>query len=46
MAPTAVRELIKLDREGNFIRKYETDKIVHINLAGERCDPNTVEWLH
>jgi propionyl-CoA synthetase len=37
---------MRLDREGKFIKKYNTDELKVIFVAGERCDPKTVMWLH
>ena len=45
VAPTAIRAIRKEDKEGAFVKKYDTSSITGIHLAGERCDPDTVRWL-
>lgn len=46
MAPTAVRVIKKEDYEGDLIKKYNTDSIRTFCLVGERCDPDTIHWIH
>jgi len=46
MAPTAVRVLKKEDYDGDWIKKYNTKSINSYALVGERCDPDTIRWLH
>jgi propionyl-CoA synthetase len=46
MAPTAVRVVKKDDYDGEWIRKYDTSSINSFALVGERCDPDTIWWLH
>ena len=43
-APTAFRAIKKEDPTGQFIRKYDLSKFRTLFLAGERCDPDTLEW--
>ncbi len=43
-APTAIRAIRKEDPEGEFIRKYDISCLKNLFLAGERCDPPTLEW--
>ncbi len=43
-APTAFRAIRKEDPEGNFIRKYDLSKFRTLFLAGERADPDTIQW--
>ncbi len=43
-APTAFRAIKKEDPEGNFIRKYDLKSLRTLFLAGERADPDTVQW--
>lgn len=43
-APTAFRAIRKEDPEGNFIRRHDLSHFKALFLAGERCDPNTLEW--
>ncbi|MEM6298858.1 MAG: propionyl-CoA synthetase, partial [Bacteroidota bacterium] len=44
-APTAIRAIKKFDPEGEFIKKYDLSSLKTFFLAGERCDPTTLEWL-
>jgi propionyl-CoA synthetase len=46
MAPTAVRVIKKDDYDGEWIKKYDTKSINSYALVGERCDPDTIRWLH
>lgn len=46
MAPTAVRVIKKVDYEGDFITKYDTSSVKSYCLVGERCDPDTIHWIH
>jgi propionyl-CoA synthetase len=43
-APTAFRAIAKEDPGGEFIQKYDLSKLRALFLAGERCDPTTLEW--
>ena len=43
-APTAFRAIAKEDPGGDFIKKYDLSKLRALFLAGERCDPTTLEW--
>ncbi|MBX7243534.1 MAG: propionyl-CoA synthetase [Bacteroidia bacterium] len=43
-APTAIRAIRKEDPDGEFIRKYNLSCLRNLFLAGERCDPPTLEW--
>jgi propionyl-CoA synthetase len=43
-APTAFRAIKKEDPNGEFIKKYDLSKFKTLFLAGERCDPDTLEW--
>lgn len=45
-APTAVRVLKKDDYEGEWVKKYNLSSLRTVGLVGERCDPDTVYWLH
>ncbi|MBL7774052.1 MAG: AMP-binding protein [Chitinophagaceae bacterium] len=45
-APTAIRAIRKEDSDGSFFRKYDCSHLQSIFLAGERCDPPTLTWLH
>mmetsp|Transcript_21145 Transcript_21145/g.32787 ORF Transcript_21145/g.32787 Transcript_21145/m.32787 type:complete len:134 (-) Transcript_21145:576-977(-) len=46
VAPTAVREISRLDHEGELIQQCDLSKLRGIHMAGERCDPGTIRWLH
>jgi propionyl-CoA synthetase len=43
-APTAFRAIKKEDPEGEFLAKYDLSHLSALFLAGERCDPHTLEW--
>ena len=43
-APTAFRAIKREDPDGEFIKRYDLDHFRALFLAGERCDPNTLEW--
>lgn len=43
-APTAFRAIKKEDPNGAFIGKYDLSKLRTLFLAGERADPDTVQW--
>jgi len=43
-APTAFRAIKRDDPEGDHIRRYDLSKLRTLFLAGERCDPPTLEW--
>ena len=44
-APTAIRAIRKEDPEGKYLAEIGTGKLEVIFLAGERADPDTIEWL-
>jgi len=45
-APTAIRAIKKEDSKGLLLKgKYDITCLQSIFLAGERCDPPTLEWL-
>jgi acyl-coenzyme A synthetase/AMP-(fatty) acid ligase len=44
-APTAIRAIKKEDSEGVLKNNYDLSCLQRIFLAGERCDPATLEWL-
>jgi propionyl-CoA synthetase len=46
MAPTAVRIIKKEDYEGDQIKKYDMSSLRTFCLVGERCDPDTINWIH
>ncbi|MEQ8825098.1 MAG: propionyl-CoA synthetase [Filomicrobium sp.] len=43
-APTAFRAIKKEDPEGSFIGKYDMSSLRSLFLAGERADPDTIQW--
>src|SRR6202007_1339784 len=43
-APTAFRAIRREDPEGKFIRAAPLGAFRALFLAGERCDPPTLEW--
>ncbi|MGI9511340.1 MAG: propionyl-CoA synthetase [Anderseniella sp.] len=43
-APTAFRAIKKEDPKGEFIGKYDLSHFRTLFLAGERADPDTIEW--
>lgn len=46
MAPTAVRIVKKEDHDGLLLKKYDVSSVQGFHLVGERCDPDTIWWLH
>ncbi len=46
MAPTGIRILKKEDFDGNYIKQFDVSSVKGIHIAGERCDPETIRWLH
>ncbi|GJM05294.1 MAG: propionyl-CoA synthetase [marine bacterium B5-7] len=43
-APTAFRAIKGNDPDGDFIKDYDLSSLQTLFLAGERCDPATIEW--
>ena len=43
-APTAFRAIKKEDPQGEYLAKYDLSHLQALFLAGERCDPHTLEW--
>ncbi|WP_136657992.1 propionyl-CoA synthetase [Nitratireductor sp. XY-223] len=43
-APTAFRAIKKEDPQGEFIGRYDMSGFKTLFLAGERADPDTIEW--
>lgn len=43
-APTAFRAIKKEDPKGEFIKSYDISSMKALFLAGERADPDTLEW--
>ena len=44
-APTAIRAIKREDSDGEYVKKYPMDKFRALFLAGERCDPDTLDWV-
>jgi propionyl-CoA synthetase len=43
-APTAIRAVKREDPAGEFTRPYDLSCLKTLYLAGERADPDTIEW--
>jgi len=43
-APTAFRAIKRVDPRGEFVRKYPMPTLEVMFFAGERCDPDTLNW--
>ncbi|MGK7752307.1 MULTISPECIES: propionyl-CoA synthetase [unclassified Roseovarius] len=43
-APTAFRAVKREDPRGEYLKKYDLSNLNAIYLAGERADPDTIEW--
>jgi len=43
-APTALRAIRKEDPSGSHVKRYNLSNFKSLYLAGERCDPATLEW--
>jgi len=43
-APTAFRAIKREDPKGEFVGKYDLSGLRTLYLAGERADPDTIEW--
>ncbi len=43
-APTAFRAIKREDPAGEFIKKYDLSNFKYLFLAGERSDPDTIQW--
>lgn len=43
-APTAFRAIKKEDPKGEYLNKYDLSHFKYLFLAGERCDPDTLQW--
>jgi len=44
-APTAFRAVKREDPKGELVQKYDLSSLDQIFLAGERADPDTIEWM-
>ncbi len=45
-APTAFRAIKRDDPKGEFKKKYDLSCLRALYLAGERADPDTINWAH
>jgi propionyl-CoA synthetase len=43
-APTAFRAIKREDPRGEYVKKYDHSHLKALFLAGERCDPDTLNW--
>lgn len=43
-APTAFRAIKRDDPNGDFVKKYDLSSLRLLYLAGERADPDTIQW--
>ncbi|CCG07629.1 propionyl-CoA synthetase [Pararhodospirillum photometricum] len=43
-APTAFRAIKREDPDATYLKKYDLSHFRTLFLAGERCDPATIEW--
>ena len=43
-APTAIRAVKREDPQGELLKKYDLSSLRALFLAGERADPDTIEW--
>jgi propionyl-CoA synthetase len=43
-APTALRAIVREDPAGQLSRSFDLSSFRQLFLAGERCDPNTLDW--
>ncbi|MHA6265036.1 propionate-CoA ligase PrpE [Arenibacterium sp. CAU 1754] len=43
-APTAIRAVKRDDPKGDYVGKYDLSSLNTLYLAGERADPDTIEW--
>ena len=45
-APTALRAIKREDPNAKLLEKYDLSRFKALFLAGERADPDTMEWAH
>ena len=45
-APTAIRAVKREDPNGELIKNYDLSNLRSLFLAGERADPDTINWAH
>ena len=44
-APTAFRAVKRVDPKGSFMKGHDLSELRAIYLAGDRADPDTIEWI-
>ncbi|MEP3346407.1 MAG: propionate-CoA ligase PrpE [Litoreibacter sp.] len=44
-APTAFRAVKREDPQGELVKNYDLSCLKNVYLAGERADPDTIEWM-
>lgn len=44
-SPTGMRSIKKEDYDGKITQSYKLSNLQSIAIAGERCDPDTVNWI-
>jgi propionyl-CoA synthetase len=44
LGTTAIREMMRLDFEGTFLKKYDLSKFNIMSIGGESVDPQVVNW--
>ena len=45
VAPTGLRAIKREDPLGKLMKSFDLSCLKHVGIAGERCDPDTVNWL-
>ncbi len=45
-APTAIRAIRREDSHGKLMQNYDISSLETVFLAGEHCDPKTLDWVH
>ncbi|MEM8496691.1 MAG: AMP-binding protein [Pseudomonadota bacterium] len=43
-APTAIRAIKREDSQGKLLKKFDLSSLETLFLAGERADPDTIQW--
>jgi propionyl-CoA synthetase len=43
-APTAIRAIRREDPDAELLQQHDISKLEYLFLAGERCDPETLNW--
>jgi propionyl-CoA synthetase len=45
LAPTGFRAIRQMDPDGSMTKKYDLSTLKSVFVAGERSDPNTLNWI-